>query len=835
MKKRLLALLLSALMLVSALPAAALDFKDTGYLWGDVNRDLGVDNRDATTLLRSLAGWQVELDEADADVNVDDAFDNRDVTMMLRYLAGWDVVLGEESMYEDVVLATGGQTNYSIVYGSTLGLRGENGPRFGGEDDAAADFYGYAKYVIGLDGIAAGKDTAVAESDYEIVVGITNREGEETFTVPRETLEDEGFVIRQYGKKIIIAGGTDEGTTLGLDYFMANFLLPYKLALEENPDAQLVIPGGYYHIEKQSYNVGKITIGGVDLSEFTIVHGKDAYVAEETAALELQHYLYRATGIQLPVVTDDAEPTEHEIIVGLTNREGESTYTINRDAYGDDAFIIKTVGDDLVIAGAIQDGTLFGVYTFLEEYVGYRWYESFISTLPEQELVEIPADLEDEQIPVFNLEREAYWNTVINQDFWDGFQTKNKAVYNHNEIPLAYAGEAEAPNPAPSGHSFARWYPEVPGDSQPCLTDPEVYEIFLERILAFMHENPDCPMISVSQNDNANYCGCDNCNALAETYKSSNKMHSGQSGIMVWFVNKIADALEEAGYGDVMIHTFSYMYTVEPPVGITCDENIIMQLCPMGNCFAHSVPTDCRDSNGYGLNGTNQSFREYLRRWGTICQNISFWDYPTNFNYPLTPMINFTQMIQNFRLYANSNVTNMFSQGYTDGKDGEFMTLRAYYTAKLMWDPKMTTDAAWEIIDEFMASYYGAGWENIRTYIDILSVVSLQEDNHFGCGAEPSLVVPTEDYLPYIADVEALWDAAEEAATDVRTLMNVQRSRLSADYVTLNAVWTTLESMTEEERTAYYEDCADLIARCKAFGIYSESFNPDVTTRPETW
>ncbi len=60
---------------------------------GDVNGDYTVDNRDITLYLRSMAGWEVEMQFSVADVNADGSFDNRDITTLLRYMAGWEVEL----------------------------------------------------------------------------------------------------------------------------------------------------------------------------------------------------------------------------------------------------------------------------------------------------------------------------------------------------------------------------------------------------------------------------------------------------------------------------------------------------------------------------------------------------------------------------------------------------------------------------------------------------------------------------------------------------------------------------------------------------------------------
>lgn len=64
------------------------------YIPGDINGDESVDNKDATFLLRYLAGWGVAGIVEDAlDVDGNNYVDNKDATILLRYLAGWDVTL----------------------------------------------------------------------------------------------------------------------------------------------------------------------------------------------------------------------------------------------------------------------------------------------------------------------------------------------------------------------------------------------------------------------------------------------------------------------------------------------------------------------------------------------------------------------------------------------------------------------------------------------------------------------------------------------------------------------------------------------------------------------
>ena len=121
-----------------------------------------------------------------------------------------------------------------------------------------------------------------------------------------------------------------------------------------------------------------------------IVVGDDVPPAARFAAAELQTYMTRATGAELPIVGVPVEDGAVEIVVGagrIAEALGVTTAGLQRDA-----FRVQTVGRRLVILGrddpelAIESGlssgavhrsehaTLFGVYDFLERQLGVRWY-----------------------------------------------------------------------------------------------------------------------------------------------------------------------------------------------------------------------------------------------------------------------------------------------------------------------------------------------------------------------------------------------------------------------------------------------------------------------------
>ncbi len=61
------------------------------YIPGDINGDGVVNTKDTTRLMRYLANWDVEVNDAALDVNGDGVVNTKDTTRLMRYLAGWDV------------------------------------------------------------------------------------------------------------------------------------------------------------------------------------------------------------------------------------------------------------------------------------------------------------------------------------------------------------------------------------------------------------------------------------------------------------------------------------------------------------------------------------------------------------------------------------------------------------------------------------------------------------------------------------------------------------------------------------------------------------------------
>ena len=109
-------------------------------------------------------------------------------------------------------------------------------------------------------------------------------------------------------------------------------------------------------------------------TNYRIVLPAEPTSTERIAADELAKYLKQISGATFEVVDDGSPETDAEIVVGFGRRTDALLPDFDVDELGHDGFIIKTVGTRLIIAGGKKRGTMYGVYSFLEDVLGCRWW-----------------------------------------------------------------------------------------------------------------------------------------------------------------------------------------------------------------------------------------------------------------------------------------------------------------------------------------------------------------------------------------------------------------------------------------------------------------------------
>ena len=69
-------------------------------------------------------------------------------------------------------------------------------------------------------------------SDYELLIGSTNRDESKSLNKEQEKLGDDGFIIKTIGTKLVFAGGTDKGIIYSIYHFLEKYLDCRKFSAE---------------------------------------------------------------------------------------------------------------------------------------------------------------------------------------------------------------------------------------------------------------------------------------------------------------------------------------------------------------------------------------------------------------------------------------------------------------------------------------------------------------------------------------------------------------------------------------------------------------------------
>jgi hypothetical protein len=114
---------------------------------------------------------------------------------------------------------------------------------------------------------------------------------------------------------------------------------------------------------------------GVDLAslrDWDIVVAEGAQPAVLFAAEELQSLFEKASGVRLSVMTRAERPDRH-VFIGWSDAMGKSNAGFDVGNLGAEDLRIVVRDANITIAGGGPRGTLYGVYTFLEDYLGVRF------------------------------------------------------------------------------------------------------------------------------------------------------------------------------------------------------------------------------------------------------------------------------------------------------------------------------------------------------------------------------------------------------------------------------------------------------------------------------
>ena len=499
----------------------------------------------------------------------------------------------------------------------------------------------------------------------------------------------------------------------------------------------------------------------------------------------------------------------------------------------------------LQICGGSPRAVLYAVYALAERLQGYNRYTD---TFPQES-----ARAETFELNGYEFSDKPFFG--YRYPLW--FQTRDEVRNARLGVNAVYGGTM----PARLGgsvtyagnmvHTFAellppdQWFEQHPeyyamdangerkgANSQLCLTNPDVLELVCAAVEKRLEETPGAEIVSVSQNDNFNYCRCPACTALNEKY-------GGPQGSILTFVNEVARRVAKK-FPHVQVDTLAYQYSRRPPVGIVPEKNVIIRLCSIECCGNHAIDdATCPQ---------NRAFARDLADWSKITDNLFIWDYTADFINYLFPYTNLETLRRNMRYFADCGVKGVLSQGVHNSDGGEFAELKTYLLAKLMHDPYMARSEYCAEIEKFMRDWYGPGYDGILRYIEYLGKEI--GNAHFHCYSPPDEILPARTLsdgtpdLSFYNNAQTWFALARGAAQTDEQRAHIDKSEIHLKYCEL---YNTMDRLYIqgglEERAALERKCEKLYRRIKGAGIelvkeWGEGCNPNVTCfaiSPRNW
>ncbi|MCI5182598.1 MAG: DUF4838 domain-containing protein [Candidatus Electrothrix sp. AW1] len=401
----------------------------------------------------------------------------------------------------------------------------------------------------------------------------------------------------------------------------------------------------------------------------------------QNAAKTLQEYIWKASQAEI-LLTDKAEDTQDEQIriwVGPSKYVAALTPVLEK-MDGDGLLISFPTAQDIVIIGPTDWGTEFGVYEFLERYVGVRW----LFPGPAGEYVPSLAKIETplspvRQEPVF-FSRSFYGFRGTEQALWARRNRMHDRVkFNHNLLhlfpPEQYTKTHPEFFPIQNGKRYLPKNNKVVGNWQPCFTASGIVDEAVKNIKAYFAEHPKEKWYSLGVNDggfqSSGHCECDRCQLLDSGKKNSLGRKDRSDRYFTWANAVVEKVLEK--YPDKWFGCLAYSEIADPPSKVKVHPRI--------------VPFLCYDRMKWVDPKIKKQRQDITASWSCQIPRIGWFDYIYGTPY-LVPRVYFHVMAQYYKYGAAHGVKAMFSAADPNWGEGAKM----YIAFKLQWNPDQNVD-----------------------------------------------------------------------------------------------------------------------------------------------
>lgn len=531
-----------------------------------------------------------------------------------------------------------------------------------------------------------------------------------------------------------------------------------------------------------------------------ILIGRDSGAVAECAARELQHYLKKVGGADVPIMAEEETDlsdlhwlSNEYVVVSLGDTAFAQRLGIASPEAGTEGFRIKTIsghrrqkalvitGDDSVVnstklrstgwqtllRSSQRRGTLFGVYTFLEDYLGVRWLwpGELGEVTPARPDVSIP-ELDRTEKPAFAIRtfRTGLSSSAIrdhSREIGESPASMLRRVANTNDWTqrMRLGASVVIEQTHSYGQSFwqqhhqthPEWFALLPNGRRDhlsaaddrvrlCYSNAELQEEIAIKVERSIEAAPDALSYSIGMDDASwgdVFCQCDNCKNFGPTL--SDRVFRFSSEV----AKRVADRRP-----DKYVTQLAYSQWVDPPQIAKLNDHVIVSFVGV-------------NTSGYLYAPDRAASRQKWEQWTRVADSKLLWrpNLPVSLGIPI--VIN-RKMAEDLRSFAPDSW----------GADIDFLEpswasrgLDWYVASKLLWNLDLDVD---ELIEDYCTSGFGPAARPVREYFRLLEqytdeMATLAPDEGYPDFAK---FVPSYLSADRVAVLEGLLDDASRLTED---------------------------------------------------------------------
>lgn len=510
---------------------------------------------------------------------------------------------------------------------------------------------------------------------------------------------------------------------------------------------------------------------------------------------EFKTFFEQATGGKINAIQDNTVTDSNGYYISLGNttlfeNSGiKATKNLGYSGYG-----LKLVDKVLYIYASNlhkDEGVLNGVYRVLNDAFKYETFaadEIYVEPTHTKKLLQY----DEEFIPTFDIRELGYYDVIADSDYRRRMRQISRFGNSKEWVPNFYAHsqinklltrekyEADHPEwylPIMSHYGNLHWglgvtYDESTGELSFSEQADEMRDAMAEEIIAVLDEYKEQTIITIGEEDEPQFCNCDNCKHLME------KVAGYQSGLQIIFVNRVIEKVEEylsIAYPEREMQYVIFAYhaaTITPPCKKDDQGNyhaLSKYVIPHDKMYIEYAPISAYYDHSF-YDSQNASYKDYIEGWNFLAPNrLTLWTYTNNFSNYFINFNDFSAFEANVRFFQENGINYYFGQGAHNARTPQLTEMRIYVQSNLIYD--VNKESYDSLAHRFLNAYYKEAGEDMYKYMCLL------RENYVRCqgikdniGSIYTALCSSEIYSePFVAKLKECMD---DALLHITPLMN---------------------------------------------------------------